>query len=357
MMMRLGTKLDGRRIRLGALAFLLALAALPGPGRAQGGTGRSMITPDNIDKLVEIAHIEVIPNGAQGVSSVAINPDDSLIGLGLRDGTSRLWSLIEGKEVAVLRRHESAVNAVAFTRDGAELVSASNDRTIRRLSTFTRQEVPDSVMGPALAAVTCLAFSLNGEWMATGSIDNLVSLWEATSGDRQKVFNGHQGAVLSVAFSPDSAILASAGVDKSVRLWDVETREPLVTLTGARNQIVALAFSPARDLIAAGDRAFPRSTVYLWDAFTGELKAELNQISGNLASLTFSPDGSLLAVGAGNGTVEVWDVYSGQRLATFQAPGAYPEQLVTSVTFSEDGTLLAWISGPNAVSVMAVGVE
>lgn len=342
---------------MAALAFLLALTLLPGPGRAQGGAGRSMITPDNIDQLVEVAHIEVIPNGAQGVSSVAINPDDSLVGLGLRDGTSRLWSLVEGKEVAVLRRHESAVNAVAFTRDGSELVSASSDRTIRRLSTSTFVEVPDSVMGPALAPVTCLAFSLDGAWMASGSIDNLVSLWGAASGDREKVFSGHQGAVLTVAFSPDSAILASAGVDKLVRLWDVETRQSLVTLTGARNQIMAIAFSPARDLIAAGDRAFPRSTVYLWDAYTGELKAQFDQIGGNLASLTFSPDGSLLAVGAGNGTVEIWDVYAGERITTLQAPGAGPDQLVTSVTFSDDGTLLAWISGPNAVSVMAVDVE
>lgn len=342
---------------MGALAFLLALSTLPGPGRAQGGAGRPIITPENVDRLVEIAHIEVIPNGAQGVSSVAINPDDSLVGLGLRDGTSRLWSLVDGKEIAVLRRHESAVNAVAFTRDGSALVSASNDRTIRRLSTSTREEIPDSVMGPALAPVTCLALSLDGAWMASGSIDNLVSLWAAGSGDREKVFSGHEGAVMAVAFSPDSAILASAGVDKSVRLWDVETRQPLVTLGGARNQIMAIAFSPARDLFAAGDRAYPRSTVYLWDAYTGELKAQFNQISGNLASLTFSPDGSLLAVGASNGIVEVWDVYGGQRLATLQAPGANPDQLVAAVTFSDDGTLLAWISGPNAVSVMAVRQE
>ena len=318
------------------------------------GFAYATINLDNVHRLEEVISFEVITSGARGISSIAVSPDDTLVGLGMRDGTARLWSLHSRTEVFVLRRHESAVNAVAFTRDGATLVSASTDRTIRHWDVTTGQEVPNSVMGPARAAVMCLTFSPNGQWMASGSIDNLVSLWNAHTGDREKVFSGHDGAVLSVAFSPDSTILASTGVDKTVRLWDVQTRREIAVLRGARNQLMSVAFSPDRTLIAAGDRALPRSTIYLWDAFTGEPVGQIDQISGQLASMAFSPDGTLLAVGAGSGTVELWDVFSQTRVRVLATPGASRDDLVTSVTFSDDGTLLAWTSGLNRVSVGAV---
>ena len=82
----------------------------------------------------------------------------------------------------------------------------SNDRTIRLCNAQNGAEA--YLMGPAKAPVTSLTYSPDGEWLASGSIDNLVTLWRA-DGDREKIFTGHQGAVMSVAFSPSRIVAMS----------------------------------------------------------------------------------------------------------------------------------------------------
>ncbi len=325
----------GRYMRLLAMLLISSLAVTHTSRAQQNGR----ITPENVGQLVELASLTVKAQGVQGISGVTISPDNTRLGIAMRDGTARLWTLNPPQEQAVLTGHKSTVNAVAFANDGLTLASASNDRTIRLWDAIKGVEA--YLMGPAKAPVTSLTFSPNGEWLASGSIDNLVTLWRA-NGDREKIFTGHQGAVLSVAFSPDSRVLASASVDKTVRLWDVNNKSQIGVLKGAQNQLLAVTFSPDRTLIAAGERAFPKSTVYLWDATSGEPVGKLAGIVGQLASLAFSPDGSLLAIGAGNGTVELWDVLHQTRAASFAEPNARSDQLVNSLTFSADGTLLVW---------------
>ena len=72
--------------------------------------------------------------------------------------------------------------------------------------------------------VRCVAFSSDGHAIASGSIDNTVVLWDATSGTPTATLTGHTDAVRSVAFSPDGATLASGSPDNTVRLWGYKHR-------------------------------------------------------------------------------------------------------------------------------------
>ena len=68
--------------------------------------------------------------------------------------------------------------------------------------------------------VTSVAFSPDGKRIVSGSEDQTLKVWDATSGQETLTLNGHSGRVMSVAFSPDGKRIVSAGGDQTLKVWD-----------------------------------------------------------------------------------------------------------------------------------------
>ena len=113
------------------------------------------------------------------------------------------------------------VKSVAFSSDGTQIVSGSNDYSVRLWDVLTGVEV--KVLKGHTSSVFSVAFSSDGMQIVSGSNDNSVRLWDVSTGAEVKVLKGHTHSVNSVAFSSDGMQIVSGSFDESVRLWDAST--------------------------------------------------------------------------------------------------------------------------------------
>lgn len=183
------------------------------------------------------------------------------------------------------------------------------------------------------APLTSIAFSPNGDLVASGSVDNTLQLWNPRTHTLQATLRGHTGAVLSVVFSTDGTLIASGSMDDTVRLWNPQTRTLQATLRGHTGDVLNVVFSPDGSLLASGSAD---GTVRLWDPQTRTLQATLEGHTEPVLSIAFSPDGSLLTSGSADDTVRLWDPETGTPQDAFDF-----ESDVLSLAFNPAGTLLA----------------
>ena len=189
-----------------------------------------------------------------------------------------------------------------------------------------------------------IAFSLDGELLATGSSDRTVKLWYHRTGELVHTQEGDSYIDQSIAFSADEQFLASYVWDKTITLWHPHTKELLRTLEGHSDYVLFVTFSFDSQLLASSSCD---DTIKLWNPHTGALLHTLEGHSGNVNYLAFSPDGELLASGGFDGTIKLWYTHSGELLDTLEGHSKY----VSSLAFSPDGQLLASGSSDNTIKV------
>jgi WD40 repeat protein len=118
-----------------------------------------------------------------------------------------------------------------------------------------------------------VAFSPDGQRLASACDDGTVKVWDAATGQESLTLTGHTDRVWSVAFSPDGQRLASASDDRTVKVWDAATGQETLTLKGHTSIVHSVAFSPDGQRLAS---ASSDQTVKVWDArpWTSELRAQ-----------------------------------------------------------------------------------
>jgi len=151
--------------------------------------------------------------------------------------------------------------------------------------------------------VTSLAFSPNGQVLASGSRDNSIALWNPKLRELLLSFNGHSGTIWGLAFSPDGNTLVSGSVDKTVKLWETNTGKELATLKGHSRSVFALAFSPDGQTLVSSSED---TTIRLWNLSTRKLQSIHRSHLEEIYSLAFSPDGHMFASGSGDDTIKIW---------------------------------------------------
>lgn len=233
-----------------------------------------------------------------------------------------------------LRGHEDGIHALAFSPDGAALVTGGNDHSARLWK--TRSPGPGALpvaSAPPADGPTIRAPCEAGEWTGTGARHLPLTLRDRASGAEIRRIPGPPNLYLRLVASPDGSLLAAFSWPREIRVARPPTAgwsEPWYLSEGTVGPIV---FSPdSRRLASGGDD----NAVTIRDTAGGKVLAVLRGHREQVRALAFTPDGRTLASSSADGTLRLWHLPTWRELGALAAGEEFVD-----LAFSVDGRRLA----------------
>ena len=224
--------------------------------------------------------------------------------------------------------HEGSVDDIAFSPDGEWIATASDDKT---------GKVWNAATGDLIATMTheswvnAVAFSPDGKRVATASEDKTAKVWNAANGDLIATMI-HESKLTDVAFSPEGERVVTTSYGGAVKIWNASTADLIVTMTHGKF-VDNVEFSPdgERVVTAGSDWNSKVWTAKVWNATSGDPITTMPHESW-VNAVAFSPDGKRVATASEDKTAKVWNAATGDPIASMTH-----EYSVDDVEFSPEG--------------------
>lgn len=237
--------------------------------------------------------------------------------------------------------HQSPVYCVRLSLDGCYVATGCH-----RSAQIFHVETGNSVAlleDDSNYFMRSLCFSPNGQYLATGAQDGVISVWDIALRTIKHRFVGHTAFVSGLDFASNGRIFASGSYDCSVSLWDIESNSQ-VTSFSIEDGVKAVAISPDSRYVAAGSF---NASLHVWDIETGVRILHLEGHTGSIESIAFVPLGDRLISGSSDETIKMWELNTPTRFVPGKVPSGECVRTyeghkygVTGVAFTQHGDWL-----------------
>lgn len=276
-----------------------------------------------------------------------------------QDGTAKIWDATTGMELFTLFGHTAPVGKVAWSPTDDRVLTASYDGTAKVWD-------PDS----ALLTVSglenmegCVQWAPNADRVTVGFRDGTVKIFDTNTGEELfTIVYSNRTVALCAPWSPDGNHLLMMSFygtleasEARLKVYDATSGKELVALVGHSGDVYGSTWSPDGKYIATGGGG--DSTARIWDASTGEELFTFTDHNSGVTAALWSPDGKTIASSSFDGSVKIWEPTTGRVIRDL-----YPADHKISVfalSWSPDGKRIATYAqdGIGSIWDVATGKE
>lgn len=246
---------------------------------------------------------------------VSWSPDGNLLASAGNDGTIQIWDSLSGNLVLTYRGHGQPILALSWAPDGKRIVSASEDRKVLIWETITGQTL--HIRHDYTAKILALDWSLDGKHIAAAGEDNFVQVWNMQQEKANfftswlmpargtLIYRGHFGRIHAIAWSPNGQRVATVGSDKTLQVWEALTGKKYFVHRNPSATITCVAWSYDGRFLATGAND---KLVQVWDTVTRNSVATYAGHAGYITAVSWAPDGKQLVSASADHTIHVWHI-------------------------------------------------
>jgi WD40 repeat protein len=201
------------------------------------------------------------------IEALATTKDGMFMASASDDNTVKIWKLAEGKESQTLKGHADSVISVCFSPDGKQVVTTSRDKTLRvwdvegakEIASFKVERMVETKDAKGKVTqtkelgreFTHAVFTKDGMHVIAGNLDGVIKIYAVGDKKESQELKAHEG-IWALALSPDGSKFATGGYDQTIKIWDTATRKQLKSINAHLGNVTALSFSPDGQWLASG---------------------------------------------------------------------------------------------------------
>jgi WD40 repeat protein len=258
--------------------------------------------------MKKVFHFSMACDG-EWVTAISGEPEGDLLVTGSDKGSVKIWNLAKEPFVArKLKQFSSPVTALVLCPKGDSVIVGTWNGDLLKVGLESGKVLRN--YEEHRETITALKVSPDGNYLASGSADDRLIVWDITTGeDLLTMHQGNEYDVTTMAFSPDGKTIATGDGENQIKLWDADNGEAIKVLKGHREPVSQVAYDSKGTLISGSwDRK-----IRIW---RNEGALDLKDHTGEITALQAFGDKIFSA--SEDGTVRIWNIANGKSLSVLK---------------------------------------